>query len=218
MKNNILFICKFLIFSFFCFSCENDMTLEQKMIKYEENKGKSWHCAIDSIFEGNFTDSGYREVLVFFNLMHKKENAKTYDSKLFVIDNEEKILNVYDAYCDNHIIAADNYIRNMEKLSCTSNNALITDFNKNNKLEIIYFVPEGSLFVFYIDEFKDGAFHHICRTYNSTLRTSGIDNFDVTHFDFEKKSIFLDERHTNKKIKLIWNPETEFYDEEVLQE
>ena len=76
----------------------------------------------------------------------------------------------------------------------------------------------GSVFEFFIEEFKDGKFQYICTTCNGELNLPGIDNYDLTHFDFETKSLYLSDRESSEKIKLTWNPETEFYEKEVLEE
>ena len=211
----ILFIFLILIV---LFSCKNKLTLEQRLIKHEEKIQKLWNCTIDSIYEGNFTDSGYREILVCFKLLHKKEHAEFNDTKVFLIDDKSQIIKAYDVFYKKNGSKNTNYIEEIDNFDNTYRNTVITDFNKNGKLEIIYYHEEGSVSVFYIEEFKNGYFQHVCPTYNGKLRLRGIDNYDLKHFDFEQKSIYLDERHTNKKIRLIWNPETEFYDEEVLQE
>ena len=69
----------------------------------------------------------------------------------------------------------------------------------------------------FIEEFKNGQFKYICPTCNGKLNLPGIDNFDLTHFDFETKSLYLSDRESPEKIKLTWNPETEFYEKEILQ-
>ena len=94
-------ILSIIMFSIICLSCTKNLTLEQKMVKYEEHVHKRWKYNIDSTFEGNFTDSGYREILVFFNIVHKKENAKSKETRLFVIDNNDTIVNVYNVYYRN---------------------------------------------------------------------------------------------------------------------
>lgn len=205
------------MFSIICISCTNKLTLEQKLIKYEENTHKRWKYEIDSSIEGNFTDSGYREILVFFNRFHKKENVKIEETKLFVVQNNEKILREYSLYYRNAFVDERNFIKEIDKFDISFNNAVITDFNKNGKLELIYFMPGGSVFEFFIEEFKNGQFKYICPTCNGKLNLPGIDNFDLTHFDFETKSLYLSDRESPEKIKLTWNPETEFYEKEILQ-
>lgn len=217
MRNRTICILSIFLLSIICLSCKNELTLERKMINYEEHKHKRWKHTIDSTLEGNFTDSGYREILVFFNLVLKNDTVKLNESKLFIVDKNEKILSEYDLFYYNYIVDDRNFIKEIDKFDIAFNNAVITDFNKNGKLELIYFAGEGSVFTFYIEEFKNGKFQHICQTYDGELNIPGLYNFDLTHFDFETKSLYLSDRESPEKIKLTWNPETEFYEKEILQ-
>ena len=217
MKIRLLHIINIIILSLLLFSCKKELSLEQKMIKYGESTHKRWNYKINSTFEGNFTDSGYREILVCFDLLHKKENTEFDDTKLFIIDANSEIIKVYDVFYKKDWSNNTNYIKEINNFKNHYRNTVITDFNKHGRLELIYFHEEGSVSVFYIEEFKNGEFQHICQTYDGKLNQPGIDNFDLTHFDFEAKSLYLSDRETPEKIMLTWNPETEFYEKEILQ-
>ena len=203
MKNRIMCILSIIMFSIICLSCTKNLTLEQKMVKYEEHVHKRWKYNIDSTFEGNFTDSGYREILVFFNIVHKKENAKSKETRLFVIDNNDTIVNVYTVNYRNFKVDDQNFIKEIDIFDIKYNNAVITDFNGNGMLEFIYFDWAGSTLDFYIEEFKGDRFQNIA--------PSILSFYELTHFDFEKKSMYLTQIQTNKKMKLTWNPERQRY-------
>ena len=54
--------------------------------------------------------------------------------------------------------------------------------------------------------------------YDPELNIPGLYNYDLEHFDFEEKSMYLRNLTNNEIIKLKWNPETQFYDKEILSE
>lgn len=195
------------------------LATDENFIKIMTRTDEDSNYEIDCKIEGNFTNSGHKEILVFFNGKPQKHNeSRFWDARVFIVDDENIILNVYDLYYrplpptpPKHL-----HIKEIDKFEITFEDAIITDFNGNGLLEFIYFVPEGSVTTFYIEEFKNGSFEHICQTYNPELNTPGLDNFYLEHFDFEEKSIYLRNLTDNEKIKLKWNPETQFYDKEII--
>ena len=197
------------------------LATDEKFVKTMNGFWSNYVFEIDSKLEGNFTNSGFREILVFFNGKPQKHNeSRFWDARVFIVDDENIILNVYDLYYrplpptpSKHL-----HIEEIDKFEITFEDAIITDFNGNGLLEFIYFVPEGSVTTFYIEEFKNGSFEHICQNYNPELNTPGLDNFYLEHFDFEEKSMYLRNLNDNEIIKLKWNPETQFYDKEILSE
>lgn len=200
MRSRIICI---ILLSIISFSCTKQLSIEQKMIQYEERTHKCWKYEISSTLEGNFTNSGYKEILVFFNRERKKENVKDEETRLFVIDNNERIQSEYFLYCRNSIVDERNFIKEIDIFDIKYNNAVITDFNGNGMLEFIYFDWAGSTLDFYIEEFKGDRFQNIAPSILSFC--------ELTHFDFEKKSMYLTQIRTNKKMKLTWNPERQRY-------
>lgn len=226
MKKRILSVILLLVFILCgCYSKNKRLiATEKNFVKIMNKMDKYSTYEIDNRLEGNFTNSSFREILIFFNGQLKENNkVKTWDALVFIVDDENIILNVYDLYYYQlppfpptpqdrlHIKEIDNF-------EITFEDAIITDFNGNGLLEFVYFVPEGSVTTFYIEEFKNGSFEHICQTYNSKTNTPGLDNFCLDHFDFEEKSMYLRSLTDNEKIKLKWNPETQFYDKEIISD
>lgn len=205
---------------FFVCSCHENLNEEQKILKYVEKRDKRAFYEIDGKLMGNFTDSNKKEVLIFFNTTGKKnKNEKSKRSMVFIFDDEDNILNAYDTYYRKYKVDDRKFIKEIDKFDIRFDNAIITDFNGNGKLEFIYFVWEGSVCTFHIEEFKNGEFRYVCPSYNGDFNTYGLYNYDLDHFDFETKSMYLTERPPyHEKIKLTWNPNTEFYEMEVLQE
>ena len=198
------------------------LATDENFIKIMTRTDEDFNYEIITKLEGNFTNSGYKEVVVFFNGQLKEHNkVSTRDARVFIVDNENFILNVYTLYY-RHLQPFPQtppyslHIKEIDKFESTFKDAIITDFNGNGLLEFIYFVPEGSVTTFYIEEFKNGSFKHICQTYNSKTNTPGLDNFYLEHFDFEEKSMYLRNLDDNEIIKLKWNPETQFYDKEII--
>jgi hypothetical protein len=128
------------------------------------------------------------------------------------------ILEIYKVPYTNYKVDDRSLIKEIDKFEITFNNAVITDFNRNGKLEIINFEGAGSVYQFFICEFKNNNFEIICQNYDPELNIPGLYNYDLEHFDFEEKSMYLHSRTDNEKIKLKWNPETQFYDKEILSE
>ena len=200
------------------------LATDENFIKIMTRTDEDFNYEIITKLEGNFTNSGYKEVVVFFNGQLKEHNkVSTRDARVFIVDNENLILNVYELYY-RHLqpfpqTPSDSlHIKEIDKFEITFKDAIITDFNGNGLLEFIYFVPEGSVTTFYIEEFKNGSFEHICQNYNPELNIPGLYNYILDHFDFEEKSMYLHSFSYNEKIKLKWNPETQFYDKEILSE
>lgn len=155
---------------FFVCSCHENLSEDQKIVKYIEKKDKRSFYEIDGKLMGNFTDSNKKEVLIFFNTTGKKNrNEKSKRSMVFIFDDEGNILNAYDINYRNVVVDDRNFIKEIDKFDIRFDNAVITDFNGNGKLEFIYFIGEGSVFTFYIDEFKDGKFRHVCPHYVGEL-------------------------------------------------
>ena len=194
------------------------LATDENFIKIMTRTDEDFNYEIDCKIEGNFTNSGHKEVLVFFNGKHRRENAEFKKTQLFVINEMNNILEIYKVPYTNYIVNNRSFIKEIDKFEITFNNAVITDFNRNGKLEIINFEGAGSVFQFFICEFKNGNFEHICQTYNPELNIPGLYNYILEHFDFEEKSMYLRNLDDNEIIKLKWNPETQFYDKEILSE
>ena len=197
------------------------LATDENFVKIMTRTDEDFNYEIDCKIEGNFTNSGHKEVLVFFNGKHKKHNeSRFWDALVFIVDDENIILNVYDLYYRPLPPTPPKHphIKEIDKFEITFEDAIITDFNGNGLLEFIYFVPEGSVTTFYIEEFKNGSFEHICQNYDPELNIPGLYNYILEHFDFEEKSMYLRSLTDNEKIKLKWNPETQFYDKEILSE
>lgn len=194
------------------------LATDENFVKILNERDNSFDYEIDCKIEGNFTNSGHKEVLVFFNGKHRRENLETKKTQLFVINEMNNILEIYNVPYTNYIVNNRSFIKEIDKFEITFNNAVITDFNRNGKLEIINFEGAGSVFQFFICEFKNGNFEHICQTYNPELNIPGLYNYILEHFDFEEKSMYLRNLNDNEIIKLKWNPETQFYDKEILSE
>lgn len=209
-----------LLIDFIICSCSSNKLLatDENFLKIMNKNSKYFNYEIDTSVEGNFTNSNYNEMLVFFYGQEKKGNAKSKKSLVFIIDDENRILNVYNPMFSKRPVSDINFIKEIDKFNITFDNAVITDFNKNGVLEFIYFSAAGSVYEFLIEEFKNGQFAYICQTYNPELKIPGLYNYDLDHFDFEEKSLYLHSRINNEKIKLKWNPETQFYDKVVLSE
>lgn len=208
-----------LIFPVFLFSCNKQLSEDEQIIRYAEKRDTLYKFFINEKIPGNFTGSQKNELLVCFDTQdkHSKEHWSDY-SMVFVFNEYGKIEQGYDLYFKKNCSSDINFIKEIKMFDLTYKNTVITDFNKNGKLELIYYIAEGSVFPFFIEEFQNGGFKHICQVYDGKKNIPGLDNYDLTHFDFENKSMYLSQRVTNKKIKLIWNSETEFYEKEVLEE
>lgn len=189
---------------------------DENFVKILNERDNSFDYEIDCKIEGNFTNSGYKEVLVFFNGKHRRENVETKKTQLFVINEMNNILEIYNVPYTNYIVNNRSFIKEIDKFEITFNNAVITDFNRNGKLEIINFEGAGSVFQFFICEFKNNNFEIICQNYDPELNIPGLYNYILEHFDFEEKSMYLRSLTDNEKIKLKWNPETQFYDKEII--
>lgn len=221
MKKSFLSVIMLSVFILCGCTQKTFFATDENFIKIMTRTDEDFNYEIDCKIEGNFTNSGYKEVLVFFNGKHKKHNeSRSWNALVFIVDDENIILNVYDLYYrplpptpPKHL-----HIKEIDKFEITFEDAIITDFNGNGLLEFIYFLPEGSVTNFYIEEFKNGSFERICETYNPELNIYGISCCILEHFDFEEKSMYLRSLIDNEIIKLKWNPETQFYDKEILSE
>lgn len=194
---------------------------DENFVKILNERDNSFDYEIDCKIEGNFTNSGHKEVLVFFNGKHKKHNElRAWDALVFIVDEQNEIVNFYQSFklYQKKPLSNFNFIKEIHKFEIKFDNAVITDFNGNGLLEFIYFESAGSVYQFFICEFKNGNFEYICQTNNSKTNTPGLDNFYLEHFDFEEKSMYLRNFTDNEIIKLKWNPETQFYDKEILSE
>lgn len=194
---------------------------DENFVKILNERDNSFDYEIDCKIEGNFTNSGHKEVLVFFNGKHKKHNeSRSWDALVFIVDEQNEIVNFYQSFklYQKKPLSNFNFIKEIDKFEIKFDNAVITDFNGNGLLEFIYFESAGSVYQFFICEFKNGSFEYICQTNNSKTNTPGLYNYDLDHFDFEEKSMYLHSFIDNEKIKLKWNPETQFYDKEIISD
>lgn len=197
------------------------LATDENFVKTMNGFWSNYVFEIDSKLEGNFTNSGFREILVFFNGKHKKHNElRSWDALVFIVDEQNEIVNFYQSFklYQKKPLSNFNFIKEIDKFEIKFDNAVITDFNGNGLLEFIYFESAGSVYQFFICEFKNGNFEYICQTSNSKTNTPGLDNFYLEHFDFEEKSIYLRNFTDNEIIKLKWNPETQFYDKEIISD
>ena len=192
------------------------LATDENFVKILNERNNFYDYEIDCKIEGNFTNSGHKEVLVFFNGKHRRENVETKKTQLFVINEMNNILEIYNVPYTNYIVDNRSFIKEIDKFEITFNNAVITDFNRNGKLEIINFEGAGSVFQFFICEFKNNNFEIICQNYDPELNIPGLYNYILEHFDFEEKSMYLRNLNDNEIIKLKWNPETQFYDKEII--
>ena len=192
------------------------LATDESFIKIMTRTDEDFDYEIDCKIEGNFTNSGHKEVLVFFNGKHRRENAEIKKTQLFVINEMNNILEIYKVPYTNYKVDDRSLIKEIDKFEITFNNAVITDFNRNGKLEIINFEGAGSVYQFFICEFKNNNFEIICQNYDPELNIPGLYNYILDHFDFEEKSMYLHSFIDNEKIKLKWNPETQFYDKEII--
>lgn len=194
---------------------------DENFVKILNERNNSFDYEIDCKIEGNFTNSGYKEVLVFFNGKPKKHNeSKFWDALVFIVDEQNEIVNFYQSskLYQKKPVSNFNFIKEIDKFEIKFDNAVITDFNGNGLLEFIYFESAGSVYQFFICEFKNNNFEIICQNYDPELNIPGLYNYDLEHFDFEEKSMYLHSRTDNEKIKLKWNPETQFYDKEIISD
>lgn len=194
------------------------LATNENFVKIMNKRMENFNYEIITKLEGNFTNSGLREVLVFFKGQHKRDTGKYFCSLVFIIAEDDTVKNVYRTYYALLPVSDRNLIEEIDLFEITFEDAIITDFNGNGLLEFIYFVPEGSVTTFYIEEFKNGSFEHICQNYNPELNIPGLYNYILDHFDFEEKSMYLRSLTDNEKIKLKWNPETQFYDKEIISD
>ena len=195
------------------------LATDENFVKILNERDNSFDYEIDCKIEGNFTNSGHKEVLVFFNGKHKKHNeSRSWDALVFIVDENNEIVNFYKSLnlYKKKPLSNFNFIKEIDKFEIKFDNAVITDFNGNGLLEFIYFESAGSVYQFFICEFKNGNFEYICQTNNSKTNTPGLYNYDLDYFDFEEKSMYLHSFSDNEKIKLKWNPETQFYDKEII--
>ena len=212
-----------LLFVFILCGCTQKtfFATDENFIKIMNNEDNFFDYEIDSKIEGNFTNSGHKEILVFFNGKHKKHNELRFrDALVFIVDENNEIVNFYQSLklYKKKPLSNFNFIKEIDKFEIKFDNAVITDFNGNGLLEFIYFESAGSVYQFFICEFKNGNFEYICQNYNPELNIPGLYNYILEHFDFEEKSMYLRSLTDNEKIKLKWNPETQFYDKEILSE
>ena len=221
MKNIIL--SAIILFCFIICGCTQKtfFATDENFIKIMTRTDEDFNYEIDCKIEGNFTNSGHKEVLVFFNGKHKKHNeSRSWDALVFIVDEQNEIVNFYQSFklYQKKPLSNFNFIKEIDKFEIKFDNAVITDFNGNGLLEFIYFESAGSVYQFFICEFKNGSFEYICQTNNSKTNTPGLYNYDLDHFDFEEKSMYLHSFIDNEKIKLKWNPETQFYDKEIISD
>jgi len=197
------------------------LATDENFIKIMTRTDEDFNYEIDCKIEGNFTNSGHKEVLVFFNGKHKKHNeSRSWDALVFIVDENNEIVNFYKSLnlYKKKPLSNFNFIKEIDKFEIKFDNAVITDFNGNGLLEFIYFESAGSVYQFFICEFKNNNFEIICQNYDPELNIPGLYNYDLEHFDFEEKSMYLRNFSDNEIIKLKWNPETQFYDKEILSE
>ena len=221
MKKKIL--SAIILFCFIFCGCTQKtfFATDENFIKIMTRTDEDFNYEIDCKIEGNFTNSGHKEVLVFFNGKHKKHNeSRSWDALVFIVDEQNEIVNFYQSLklYKKKPLSNFNFIKEIDKFEIKFDNAVITDFNGNGLLEFIYFESAGSVYQFFICEFKNGSFEYICQTNNSKTNTPGLYNYDLDHFDFEEKSMYLHSFIDNEKIKLKWNPETQFYDKEIISD
>lgn len=221
MKKSFFSVIIFFVFILCGCTQKTFFATDENFVKIMNNLDDFYIYEIDSKVEGNFTNSGYKEILVFFNGKHKKHNeSRFWDALIFSVDEQNEIVNFYQSLklYKKKPLSNFNFIKEIDKFEIKFDNAVITDFNGNGLLEFIYFESAGSVYQFFICEFKNGNFEYICQTNNSKTNTPGLYNYDLDHFDFEEKSMYLHSFIDNEKIKLKWNPETQFYDKEIISD
>ena len=75
------------------------LATDENFIKIMTRTDEDSNYEIDCKIEGNFTNSGHKEILVFFNGKPQKHNeSRFWDARVFIVDDENIILNVYDLY------------------------------------------------------------------------------------------------------------------------
>ena len=221
MKKSFFSVIIFFVFILCGCTQKTFFATDENFVKIMNNLDDFYIYEIDSKVEGNFTNSGYKEILVFFNGKHKKHNeSRFWDALVFIVDEQNEIVNFYKSFelYKKKPLSNFNFIKEIDKFEIKFDNAVITDFNGNGLLEFIYFESAGSVYQFFICEFKNGNFEYICQNYNPELNIPGLYNYILEHFDFEEKSMYLRSLTDNEIIKLKWNEETQFYDKEILSE
>lgn len=221
MKKSFFSVIIFFVFILCGCTQKTFFATDENFVKTMNNLDDFYIYEIDSKVEGNFTNSRYKEILVFFNGKHKKHNeSRFWDALIFSVDEQNEIANFYQSLklYKKKPLSNFNFIKEIDKFEIKFDNAVITDFNGNGLLEFIYFESAGSVYQFFICEFKNGNFEYICQNYNPELNIPGLYNYILEHFDFEEKSMYLRSLTDNEIIKLKWNPETQFYDKEIISD
>lgn len=190
------------ISSFFLNSCNNRRLVftDDNLVKYCESINQKYRYEIEDRFEGKFTDSFNRNVLVFFRTFSKDE--KTIESKescLFEVNKFNRIERAY--YVPFYKFTNPNVklIKEIDQIPENKDitkydNTIIVDLNKNGKLEILFFEVLGSVSEFKIVEFTDDKFVPIFE----------VSNYLIEHIDFDASKIFMYSPKYNQELTVWW--------------
>lgn len=74
------------------------LATDENFVKTMNGFWSNYVFEIDSKLEGNFTNSGFREILVFFNGKPEKHNeSRSWDALVFIVDEQNEIVNFYQS-------------------------------------------------------------------------------------------------------------------------
>ena len=74
------------------------LATNENFVKIMNKRMENFNYEIITKLEGNFTNSGLREVLVFFKGQHKRDTGKYFCSLVFIIAEDDTVKNVYRTY------------------------------------------------------------------------------------------------------------------------
>ena len=212
MKKIVILI----FFTFILVSC-SELTPNQLMTKYVTSyfSNKNFYYEIDEIVKINLTgeDSINNEYFVYFNEINKKNLivSKSKEGFIFILNEKGKVIYFKPVPFPYMRVDDGTYFPyELKEGFKMLNEGIIYDFNENGKEEFILFTICGSVYQFCIYEYRDGKL--------TLIAPRNIYNYNLTYLDVTTKSLYLSDRESPEKIKLTWNPETEFYEKEVLEE
>lgn len=198
MHNKVLMV---IVLFFFLTSCKNQKVLatNETFAEYCESLNQDYRYEIEDIYEGKFTNSSNRNLLVFFKTYSKgKEIIESKETHLFEINKFNKIVKSYYVPYYKFSNPDTKLIKEIDQISDNDitkyDNTIITDFNKNGKQEILFFEMLGTAYEFNIIEFKDKKFTCVFT----------LSNYYIEHIDFNNSIIYTYSPKYNQKLIIEW--------------
>ena len=202
---------------------EETVTIKAKTLLQEQIENYNEKYVLLFLKEGNFTNSGHKEILAFYqaksSLVYEgRKNNSVHLVYCFIIDeSNQEILNVIDTKYygtmepEGHLEGMPLEALGRKVMWLGKIFGYIGDFNNNGKEELYFFEISSPGIASKFYEFDGNDFKELLSRKDSY--SLNLDRMNITHVDAENKILTFEYKNEDRAaVRIAWNDETRMYE------